>query len=386
MNELNTTAAGQRWQVRAQRPIAYDVVKTPALFAPQSTVLLDWGRQGGRRFVVLDANVWHHHGPMIRQWFGAHGIQAHFAVFPGGEEHKNIDAYQDLARALDAFPIHRRDEPIIAIGGGVLTDVAAFLAASYRRGIPHIKVPTTLMGYIDAALGIKNGINFGTSKNRLGSFEPPAAVLLDPAFLRTLPRRHLVNGVCEIIKLAIVVDEPLFTLLEQGGAQGIATAFATPEGEAILDRAITGMLAELAPNLHEEELSRKVDFGHTFSYGLEARYPQRLLHGEAVLLDGLFSSVLAMQRGLLAASALERIFALVRRLGIEPDLGVLDAELMWQALLDRVEHRNGLQRAPLPTAIGACTFVHDITRAEIDRATTELHERLSTPHESSLQR
>lgn len=380
------SATTQRWQVRAQRPIAYDVVKVPTLFAPGSTALLHWGRSGGRRFVVLDAKVWQHHGAAIRRWFTGHGIEAHFAIFPGGEAHKNIDAYQDLARALDAFPIHRRDEPLIAIGGGVLTDVAAFLAATYRRGIPHIKVPTTLMGYIDAALGIKNGINFGSSKNRLGSFEPPAAVLLDPAFLRTLPRRHLLSGVCEIIKLAIVADASLFAQLERDGADAIASAFTTPEGDAILDRAITGMLAELSPNLYEEELSRKVDFGHTFSYGLEARHPERLLHGEAVLLDCLLSGLIAARRGLLAAAALERIFALVQQLGIAPDTGVLDADLMWQSLLDRIAHRNGLQRVPLPTAIGSCTFVHNITRTELRTASTELNERLATTHEPSLER
>lgn len=380
------SSTGERWQVRTTRPIAYDVVKTPALFAPESTTLQHFGRQGGRRFVVLDAKVWQHHGTAIQHWFTAHGIQAHFAIFPGGEEHKNIDAYQDLARALDTFPIHRRDEPLIAIGGGVLTDVAAFLAASYRRGIPHIKVPTTLMGYIDAALGIKNGINFGTSKNRLGSFEPPAAVLLDPSFLRTLPHRHLLNGVCEIIKLAIVVDAALFAQLEQHGAAAIAASFATSEGNAILDRAITSMLAELSSNLYEEELSRKVDFGHTFSYGLEARHPERLLHGEAVLLDCLLSSLIAARRALLAGEALERIFALVQQLGITPDIGTLDTDLMWQSLLDRVEHRNGLQRVPLPTAIGGCTFAHNITRAELQLASTELNQRLTATHEPSLER
>jgi len=212
------------------------------------------------------------------------------------------------------------------------------------------------------------------------------AVLLDPVFLGTLPRRHLVNGVCEIIKLAIVVDAGLFGMLEQSGAEGIATSFATPRGRALLDRAITGMLAELSPNLHEEELSRKVDFGHTFSYGLEARHPQRLLHGEAVLLDCLVSSVIAARRGLLAAEALARIFALVEHLGIPCDTEVLDTELMWQSLLDRIEHRNGLQRVPLPTAIGDCIFAHDITRAELHRASTELHERLTPTHESSLER
>ncbi|QEA11691.1 sedoheptulose 7-phosphate cyclase [Comamonas flocculans] len=374
------------WQVRSQRPIAYDVVKTPGLFAPGNTTLLGYGRPGGRRFVVLDARVWQLHGSQIRAWFAAHGIEAHYAIFPGGEEHKNIDALQDLARALDAFPVHRRDEPLIAIGGGVLTDVAAYLAASYRRGIPHVKLPTTLMGYIDAALGIKNGINFGTSKNRLGSFEPPLAVLLEPAFLRTLPRRHLANGLCEIIKLAIVTDATLFTQLETHGARSLRLAFATPEGDALLDRAITGMLAELAPNLHEEELSRKVDFGHTFSYGLETRHPQRLLHGEAVLLDCLLCSLIAAHRGLLPDAALQRILALVRQLAIAPKPDVLEVELMWQALQDRVQHRNGLQRVPLPTAIGQCTFAHDITRAEIARASAELQERLLHDDEPTLQR
>ena len=375
-----------RWQVRATRPIAYDVVKTPALFAPHGTALLDYGRPGGRRFVVVDANVMRLHGAAIRAWFVAHDIDARLVAVDGGEEHKTIETYQALARQLDTFPIHRRDEPIIAIGGGVLTDVAAFLAASYRRGLPHLKVPTTLMGYIDAALGIKTGINFNGRKNRLGSFTPPEAVLLDPGFLRTLPRRQLSNGVCEILKLALVCDAGLFALLERDGAPAIAAAFTGAAGEAILDRAIGGMLAELAPNLYEEELARKVDFGHTFSYGLEASYPQRLLHGEAVLLDCLVSVLIAQRRGLLDANAVDRVFALVERLGLAPDHTLLDAGAMWQSLLDRVEHRNGLQRVPLPAGIGGCTFVHDITRGELDAALRALCARLEARHELACER
>ena len=132
---------------------------------------------------------------------------------PAGEENKSVEVYLDILRQLDSFPIHRRDEPIIAIGGGVLTDVVAFIASSYRRSVPHIKVPTTLMGYVDASIGIKTGINFNGHKNRLGSFEPPRQVLLDKTFLKTLPRRHLLNGVCEIIKLAIIKDARCFANL-----------------------------------------------------------------------------------------------------------------------------------------------------------------------------
>ena len=347
---MNT--ATHRWQVRANRPIAYDVIKAPRLFDPDNEALLGFGRRlGGRRFVVVDGNVARHHGSAIRDWFEQHEIEARIVVFPGGEEHKTIEIYQDIVRELDGFPIHRRDEPIIAIGGGVLTDVVAFVAASYRRGVPHIKVPTTLMGYIDAALGIKAGINFNTNKNRLGSFEPPLAVLLDKSFLPSLPHRHLLNGLCEVIKLAIVCDATLFEWLETDGAESVAACFNNAAGDAILDRAIGGMLEELAPNLHEEELSRRVDFGHTFSYGLEARYEHRLLHGEAVLLDILTSVLIGESRELMTTRDVDRIFALVARLGIELDLEVLDAGLMWQSLMDRIEHRNGLQRVPMPTRI-----------------------------------
>jgi 3-dehydroquinate synthase len=376
-----------RWQVRAQRPVAYDVLKTPGLFAPENEALLAFGRsEGARRFVVVDARVMRHHGGAIRAWFGHHGVEAHIVEFPGGEEHKTLEACQDLVCELDTFPIHRRDDPVIAIGGGVLTDVVAHVAACYRRGVPHLKVPTTLMGYIDAALGIKAGVNFNGHKNRLGSFEPPQAVLLDSAFLPTLPRRHLLNGVCEIVKLAIIRDETLFAQLETDGADSIDACFANRAGEMILDRATGGMLDELAPNLFEEELARKVDFGHTFSYGLETRHERRLLHGEAVLLDILVSVQIARWRSLLGEREVTRVFGLVDALGIAPDLGVLDATTMWHSLLDRIEHRNGQQRVPMPAGIGQCVFVNDITRRELDAAVPALHARLKAHHDLVLQR
>ena len=375
-----------RWQVRTQRPIAYDVIKTPPLFDPANDALMAWGRPGGRRFVVVDGEVARHHGAALRNYFTQRGVDARIVVFPGGEEHKSVEIWQDILRALDAFPIHRRDEPIIAIGGGVLTDVVAFVAASYRRSVPHIKVPTTLMGYIDASLGIKAGINFNGNKNRLGSFEPPLAVLLDKSLLSTLPRRHLLNGVCEIIKLAVIRDARLFEALERHGAASVAAQFGNPAGDLILDGAIGGMLDELTPNLYEEELARKVDFGHTFSYGLETRHEQRLLHGEAVLLDILVSSVIAERRRLLPQVEAARIFSLVGILGIEPEFGLLDAAIMWRSLLDRIEHRNGQQRVPLPDGIGSCTFVNDITRAELDAALHALHARPKDSHEPALER
>lgn len=373
----------RRWQVLAARPVAYEVIKAPHhLFSPQDDTLLGFGRgSGSRRFVVVDAVVLRHHGEAIRNWFARRGIEARIVAFAGGEENKSLHAWQALARQLEDFPLHRRDEPIIAIGGGVLTDVVAYLAASYRRGVPHIKVPTTLMGYVDAALGVKCGVNFEGSKNRLGAFEPPLAVLLDPGFLTTLPRRHLHNGTGEILKLAVISDGELFRALEAHGTTALATHFADADGDKLLDAAIDGMLAELAPNLFEADLARKVDFGHTFSYGLEAQHGDRLLHGEAVLLDVLVSTAIAQRRGLLAVAEGERVFALVARLGLSPDLALLDGDAMWAALQDRILHRNGRQRVPLPPRIGDCVFVDDIRRDELDLALAALHFRFKVGHE-----
>lgn len=368
-----STEPGTAWRVSHQRRIEYDLVKAPGLFDPRNPALLSVGRvRGGRRFVVVDEQVARHHGQRIDDYFAAHGVSARIVPFAGGETSKTADAWLDIVRELDEFPIHRRDEPIIAIGGGVLTDVVGFVAGSYRRSVPHIKVPTTLMGYVDASVGIKTGINFNNHKNRLGSFEPPCRVLLDHTLLRTLPRRHVLNGVCEIIKLAVIRDVALFERLEASGDASVAAAFQDAAGGDILDRAIAGMLEELQPNLFEDELERKVDFGHTFSYGLEARHGERLLHGEAVLLDILVSCLVARGRGLLSVADTARIFGLVERLGLEPDFTLLDVDLVWDSLLDRIEHRNGLQRVPLPQGLGACVFANDINRREVASAIAAL--------------
>jgi len=296
-------------------------------------------------------------------------------VFPSGEKNKSVDNYLWILRELDKFPINRRDEPIIAIGGGVLTDIAGFVASSYRRGVPHIKVPTTLMGYIDASVGIKTGINFNDHKNRLGSFEPPKKVLLDRNFLKTLPKRHLLNGVCEMIKLAVVKDLTLFELLETHGPTSITTRFQDEISRSILDRSVGGMLEELQPNLFEDELARKVDFGHTFSYGLETHDEADLLHGEAVLIDIVLSSILANARNLLSAQELNRLFNLVSKLGINLNSEPVTPELLWNTLEERTYHRNGLQRVPLPEGLGQCTFVNDIKFEDIKSACKILEER-----------
>lgn len=372
----------QTRRVTYPQTIEYEVISTSNLFHPQNWALLSVGKiEDARRLVILDENVAKHHTSAIRDYFSYHHVEAKIVTFPGGEENKTMEHFLAIVRELDSFPIHRRDEPIIAIGGGVLTDLAGFVAASYRRGVPYIKVPTTLMGYVDASIGIKTGVNYNGNKNRLGAFHAPQTVLLDKAFLKTLPRRHVVNGVCEILKLAIVKDAELFQLLETHGAKSIEAHFQDEQGGIILDRAIAGMLEELQPNLFEEELARKVDFGHTFSYGLETRYEAHLFHGEAVLLDILISTLIARARDLLSNEEINRIFHLTDRLGIPLDASLLDPSLLWDSLTERTYHRNGLQRVPMPDGIGGCVFLNDIKACEIENAVTTLKEWITVKHE-----
>lgn len=376
------TVETHSWRVTYQRAIEYEILSSSNLFNPQNTDLLFPNKvENTRRFVVVDGNVDKHYSAEIKNYFLNHGVDAKIVTFPSGEDHKTIDSYLSIVKELDSFPLHRRDEPIIAIGGGVLTDVVGFVASSYRRSIPHIKVPTTLMGYIDASIGIKTGINFNGNKNRLGTFEPPKKVLLDKSFLKTLSKRHILNGVSEIIKLAVIKDAGLFTLLEQHGICSVNAQFQDEMGGVILERAITGMLEELQPNLFEDDLARKVDFGHTFSYGLETRHEAHLLHGEAVLLDIIISTLIAQERGLLPNEDADRIFDLVDHLGIALDTSVLDPQLLWQSLEERTNHRNGLQRVPMPFGIGECAFINDIKLDEIQSAYHALINRMVLQNE-----
>jgi 3-dehydroquinate synthase len=144
------------------------------------------------------------------------------------------------------------------------------------------------------------------------------------------------------------------------------------------------MLEELQPNLFEDDLARKVDFGHTFSYGLETHEEAHLLHGEAVLIDIVLSSILANARNLLSDRELGRLFDLISRLGIHLNSELVTPELLWNTLEERTYHRNGLQRVPLPNGLGQCTFVNDIKFEEIQSA-CKILEEWKISHESIYQ-
>ncbi|MFE2140877.1 sedoheptulose 7-phosphate cyclase [Streptomyces sp. NPDC059456] len=382
---------GPAWTVEAVRQVRYHVVSSDGLFVPGNTALLNGCPEvpmsrGDRRLVVIDENVDLLYGALVREYFAAHGIEATVVALRADETVKQWDAVSRVVDAMNAFGIDRRREPVIAIGGGVLTDIVGFAASLYRRGTPYIRIPTTLIGLVDAGVGVKTGVNYERGKNRLGTYAPATVTFLDRSFLRSLPLRHVSNGLAEILKMALIRSEDLFTLLEPHGAavradrlQGTTGELATASN-AIIAESIHLMLEELQPNLWESTLERCVDYGHTFSPTLEMHALPELLHGEAVVIDMALTTALATLRGDMTEAQADRVLAVIRSLGLPLWNDVLhDTGLLEEALRDTVRHRDGQQRLPLPVGIGRHRFVNDVTPAELRDAARLLWEKHRSP-------
>ena len=376
-------ASRNRWTVTATRPVSYDVALCDGILDPANPALLRAVPRGvpptARRLLVIDSEVHRHYGRSFADYFERHSIPSATCVLNCDETTKHWGNVRTVLQALDRFGIDRRNEPIVAAGGGVLLDVVGFAGSLYRRGTPVVRVPTTLIGLVDAGIGVKTGVNFDEHKNRIGTYHAADRVVLDPSFLRTVGRRHLSNGLAEILKMALIGDRRLFDLLDWHGAGLLAAKFqrdgrhreATTE---VLERSIGGMLDELQPNLWESSLERVVDYGHSFSPTLEMRALPELLHGEAVSIDMALSTLLAEGRGLVTATERSRVLRLMRALELPISHPLCTSELLISALGDTTRHRGGRQRLPLPVGIGAARFVDDVDERELEVAGESLAE------------
>ncbi|MET9295209.1 sedoheptulose 7-phosphate cyclase [Streptomyces sp. NPDC003077] len=376
------------WAVRATQQVGYEVRVEENLLSTENRAILEDAVEGQvvRRFIVVDSVVDELYGTRIRNYFDHHNVDYHLLVLPTGEPAKNMELVLKVIDGLDTFGIDRRREPVIAIGGGVLMDIVGFAASMYRRSTPWIRIPTTLIGLVDAGVGAKTGVNNDGHKNRLGTYFPAQRTLLDRTFLNTLDERHISNGLAEILKIALIKDARLFDLLEQYGddllrnrlqppaAPGIGLSSHPVEDPAteVIERAIHGMLEELQPNLWEKVLERVVDYGHSFSPVVEMHALPELLHGEAVAVDMALTTVIAEQRGLLDAEQRRRILRVMAALGLPTWHETCTPKLLVPALRDTVRHRDGQQRLPLPVGIGSAVFVNDLTEDELSDAAQKL--------------
>jgi 3-dehydroquinate synthetase len=357
------------WTLQASKPLEYEISYAPNLFDLDNHALLESGGSF-RRLVFIDSNVYRHFSEPILEYFRRNAPESVVISVDANESLKTLDASLVLIGHMEEFGLLRRSEPVIAIGGGSLLDSVGFACSIYRRGVPYIRIPTTLLGIVDVSVAIKTGVNHLGRRNRLGTYYPPSSVFLYRKFIETQSDREICNGLGEIFKLAVIGDIGLFSLLEANAQLLRKEKFqygAVPV--RVINRAISLMINNLQNNLWEENLMRAVDFGHSFSPLIEQENLPELLHGEAVALDCLISSCLAYNRGLLDSRDLSRIFDVCRELGL-PTIhhGFQDLEKLMASLADTVKHRNGSQNLPVPVGIGSYQFLNDVDGAEVQLA------------------
>jgi 3-dehydroquinate synthase len=303
----------------------------------------------------------------------------HYVVLETGEHNKTMRSAELICEHAKTLRIDRNGL-LVAVGGGILCDMVGFAASIYKRGIRYIKFNTTLVGQIDVGVGIKTGVNFLSSKNLLGSYYPAFASINDPAFLRTLPSRQISCGLAEIIKMAIIVSEELFALLEVHVESILRRRFAPGSAqEAERDRrvlvlAIQLMMDELRPNLHEKELERLVESGHA------------LHHGEAVAIDMALSSRIAVRMGMMSEAHCQRVLALLQASGLPVyDARTCRPALMMASLEDMHLHRGRRINLVVPTGIGSADFIRllaSLPASVVEQACEDLRRH----HESTARR
>ncbi|TRU41606.1 MAG: sedoheptulose 7-phosphate cyclase [Microcystis aeruginosa Ma_QC_Ca_00000000_S207] len=328
-----------------------------------------------RCLMVIDQTVYGLYRQQIDRYFAHYQIDLTVFQVSIKEPEKTLRTFEKIVDAFADFGLVRK-EPVLVVGGGLTTDVAGFACSAYRRKTNYIRVPTSLIGLIDASVAIKVAVNHGKLKNRLGAYHASQKVILDFSFLGTLPIDQIRNGMAELIKIAVVGNKEIFELLEEHGAALLHSRFGylngTPELQAVGHRltykAIQVMLELEVPNLHELDLDRVIAYGHTWSPTLELTPEPPMLHGHSVNIDMAFTATIAQLRGYISVEDRNRILGLMSRLGLAIDSLYLTPELLWKATEAITRTRDGWQRAAAPRPIGQCVFMNDLTRSELDNA------------------
>jgi 3-dehydroquinate synthase len=318
--------------------------------------------------IITDDNLVHTLAKEIQTQLQRQHITAQLFSFPAGEQHKTREIKQAIEDTLLAHH-YGRDTCLIAVGGGVVTDLIGFIAATYCRGVPVIYVPTTLLAMVDASIGGKTGVNTPLGKNLIGSFKQPHAVVMDIHTLNTLPDEEWCNGMAEIIKHALIQDADLFTLL-QNNTQNRNADFLID----LIYRSCAIKKNIIEQDEQEHDIRQLLNFGHTVGHAIEHLEKYAISHGEAVAIGILVESYLSMLCGYLDAAALPVIKKLLQSYGLPlRTTAFQDIALFKQVLLLDKKTVNQLPRFVLLDVIGephiiSEHYTHTVTNELLDKA------------------
>ena len=341
---------------------SYAIVCGPGVLSRASAEISGLGKFSSLQ-VVSSAKVWRALGRNLKT--GLKGEKFGVHLMDDAESAKNLRTVEKLSRALIAAGADRKSV-LIAMGGGVVGDVAGFVAASYLRGIALVHVPTTVVAQVDSSIGGKTGVNLPEGKNLVGAFYPPRLVLSDPEALHTLPEREFRAGLAEIIKHAIIADAQMFAFLEKNiervkRRDSAAWEYLLPRNIAIKARVVSR-------DERESGLREILNFGHTFAHALESatRY-RRYQHGEAVAWGMMAAALLGHEAGITRANDVARIVSLVRHLSPLPPWPHVPERVLIEAMRSDKKSRAGALRFVLAPRIGKAATYDSVPIAAVER-------------------
>ena len=324
--------------------------------------LLDAAGARTRVFVISSPLIWQLHGRTMTDALP----KAEPILIPDGERFKTLQTvtrvYESLIRAEAD-----RTATILAFGGGVIGDLVGFAAATFLRGVALVQVPTTLLAQVDSSIGGKVGVNHALGKNLVGAFHPPRAVVVDPQWLETLPRREFRAGLYEIVKYGVIASPDLFDRVRR------ETAGVFKRDPAVLVPIIVDSCrikaAVVTADERESDLRRTLNFGHTAGHAIEAvtKY-RRFRHGEAVAYGMLIAADIAVARGMLGRADRQALADVIAHLGPLPPIADLSVKQILQTIRRDKKVLAGRLHVVLPTAIGQTAIVDDVSEKEIELA------------------
>ena len=325
-------------------------------------------RPGAKVAIVTDENVAQKHLATAEAALKSAGIESSAIVVPPGEGSKNYATFEKVCEAIIAARIERNDL-IVALGGGVIGDLAGFAAASVRRGLDFVQVPTTLLSQVDSSVGGKTGINSSHGKNLVGAFHQPALVIADTALLDTLPPREFRAGYAEMMKFGLLGDAAFFTWLESNWQDLFAGGPAREHAIAVCCRGKAGIVSRDERETGERAL---LNLGHTFGHAFEAGagYSQRLLHGEAVALGCVLAFEFSARKGLIAAADATRARAHLDAVGLPTQVKQVQGGVpVVDALMDLIGQDKKVKRGKLTfilvRGIGQAFIENNVDPAEV---------------------
>lgn len=329
----------------------------------------DWLRAlkpAGRAVVITNPSVAGKYLETVKLSFISQGFQLTVLIVPDGEEHKTLNTAGKLYGQLaDAYI--ERSTPIISLGGGVIGDLAGFVAATYMRGVPLVHLPTTLLAQVDSSIGGKTAVDHGHIKNSIGVFYHPLIVIADTDTLQTLPRGEISNGLAEIIKSAMIDDAGLFKYLEKN-MDALRSCDPT-----ILEETVARTAAIKAKIVSRDEKDDKgirniLNFGHTIGHAVESASHFKIKHGQAVAMGMVAAARIAIQMGKFSKKELIRLKKLIHRAGLPVDIPALDIAYIIKTMEHDKKIIDGKTRFILPEAIGRVFISEDVSMQMILQA------------------